>query len=179
MTGRVTGIPDPRAAEGDGIEYIPTGETEDLEAAGIGGGSEHQRVLAIDGEWAYAIDSWPGIEGYLVVGGIHHVGVVVVTAGVARQVDLGTIQRDNRVVAVGPRRDRADGLAIAGIKNRVGAIRSIGSVRHVDRGTVRCYGQLIHAERIVGDPCHYVMHEIIGQQAAVAASAIVHVKAVR
>src|SRR2546421_5965070 len=90
MTGRVTGIPDARAAEGDGIEYIPTGETEDLEAAGIGGGSEHQRVLAIDGEWAYAIDSWPGIEDHLVVGGIHHVGVVVVTAGVARQVDLGT-----------------------------------------------------------------------------------------
>ena len=47
-------------------------------------------------------------------------------------------------------------------------------MRHVDRGTIGCHSHLIHAERIVGDPCHHVMHEIIGQQAAIAASAIVH-----
>src|SRR5690348_8589956 len=47
-------------------------------------------------------------------------------------------------------------------------------MRHVDGFAIRRDGKLIDAKGVVGDPGHHVMHKVIGQQAAVLASADVH-----
>ncbi len=146
MARRVAGRPGARAAERDGIEHIPRGQTEYLEAAGIGGGGEHERVLAIHCERAHPIDGWAGVERHLIGSRVHHMGVVVVATGIACQVDLGAVQRDERVVAIGAGLDRADGFAVARIKDGVGAIRGIRAVWHIDSEAVRGNGKLVHAE---------------------------------
>ena len=171
MAGRVAGRPGARAAERDGIKHTPGSEAEHLEAARVGGGGKHERVGAIDGKRAHPIDGWPGVERHLIGGRIHHVGVVVVAAGVASQVRLRAVQRNDRVVAVGACLDRANGLARTSIKDGVGAIGGVCAVRHVDGGAIRRHGELVHAERVVGDPGHHIMHEVICQQAAVTAAA--------
>ena len=117
MAGCAADRPGARTAELDGIEHLPSGETEHLEAAGVAGCGEHERVLAIDGERANSIDGWPGVERHLIGGRVHYMGVVEVAACVARQVYLGAVQRDDRVVAVGSCLDRAYDFTVAGIKD--------------------------------------------------------------
>src|SRR5579863_268536 len=47
-------------------------------------------------------------------------------------------------------------------------------MRHINSFTIRRYGKLIDAKRVVGDPGYHVMHEVVGYQAAIFARANVH-----
>src|SRR5207244_11824305 len=100
------------------------------EVTGLNRGGDRKGVVPVDSEGSQPVYRRPNFQGDLIGTRVHYVNKFGSRAGMAREIGLTPVQRDDRVVAavVGPRHDRGGRLAVACVEDRPNSVCGIQAV---------------------------------------------------